>query len=86
MTIFSVALFRMSHSSNYYIKEIDGIQVDEQVIVTLEMLTELEKNGGWLKLPSAVSPYIMIDYHIETRYLIRDAVISWRVTAFDYFF
>lgn len=50
------------------------------IIVTLEMLTELEKNGGWLKLPSAVSPYIMTDYHIEISYLIRDAVIS------DYFF
>ena len=65
--------------------EIDGIQVDEQMIVTLEMLTELEKNGGWLKLPSAVSPYIMTDYHIEISYLIRDAVISWRVTATTFF-
>ena len=41
-----VVLFRMNNSFDYVMKEVDGIKVDERVIVTLEMLTDLEKQGS----------------------------------------
>lgn len=71
-------LSRMDNSNNYIIYEVNGIKVEEESpIITLEMLTELEKNGGWLQLPSTPSLY-----HMKSRYLIGDAYVHWTITIF----
>ena len=71
-------LSRMDNSNNYIIYEVNGIKVEEESpIITLEMLTELEKNGGLLQLPSTPSLY-----HMKSRYLIGDAYVHWTITIF----
>lgn len=84
-------LFRMNNSFDYYIKEICGKKVRKKLLVTLSMLTYLEKKGGWLRLqrwqPSTAYPclYDMDTYRIETRYLIGDACIHLRITSYGIF-
>lgn len=72
-------LFDKINSFQYKMIWVDGRRVKKGngSIITLEMLTELEKNGGWVQLPKTLSLY-----HIDTRYLIGDAYVHWMVTSF----
>lgn len=72
----------MDNSLDYVISEVDGIKMEENITITLSMLIDLEKNGGWLQLPSTSSPYQIDQYHIISWYLSGGTYIYLFVTAF----
>lgn len=82
MKNWTFTLSRMDNSLDYVISEVDGIKMEENITITLSMLIDLEKNGGWLQLPSTSSPYQIDQYHIISWYLSGGTYIYLFVTAF----